>query len=183
MPLRYTRRILDHLAHATYRPATAVDTARDLRVDREDQALFEEASRLRARWRLATQDPGAGAEAQALLETLLVRRWSAWDALLHARAAIAAESAKAWMPASERALTVIPPADVSTVESAIVARTLPPISLTARVTATETPTETDPLPVTEIAADRFFARIAELSCATTSTSPAASTLLSTIDAS
>ncbi|MHC4776592.1 MAG: ribonuclease R family protein, partial [Planctomycetota bacterium] len=43
MPLRYTRRILDHLAHTTYRPAMASEAAADLRVNREDQALFQEA--------------------------------------------------------------------------------------------------------------------------------------------
>jgi ribonuclease R len=43
MPLRFTRRILDHLAHAAYRPATAAEAAADLRVDREDQPLFSEA--------------------------------------------------------------------------------------------------------------------------------------------
>ncbi|MHC4102122.1 MAG: hypothetical protein ACYSW1_14715, partial [Planctomycetota bacterium] len=43
MPLRYTRRILDHLAHTAYRPSTAGEAAADLRVNREDQALFHEA--------------------------------------------------------------------------------------------------------------------------------------------
>ena len=61
------------------------------------EAGFEEASRLRIRWRLATQAPEAGAEAQALVETLLSRRWRPRDALLHARAAIAADRpAAAW---------------------------------------------------------------------------------------
>jgi ribonuclease R len=43
MPLRYTRRILDHLAHTTYRPSTASEAAAHLRVNREDQALLQEA--------------------------------------------------------------------------------------------------------------------------------------------
>ena len=55
------------------------------------EVLFEEASRLRARWRLATEDPEACAEAQAILEMLLSRSWNAVDALLRARAAIAAD--------------------------------------------------------------------------------------------
>lgn len=61
------------------------------------EALFEAASRLRVRWRLAKQDPEAGAEAQALMETLLSRSWNPQDALLRARAAIAADRpAAAW---------------------------------------------------------------------------------------
>ena len=43
MPLRYTRRILDHLAHTTYRPSTASEAAAHLRVNREDQPLLQEA--------------------------------------------------------------------------------------------------------------------------------------------
>ena len=54
------------------------------------EALFEEVSGLRARWRLETKDPKAAAEAQAIVETLLLRVWTPQNALLHARAAIAA---------------------------------------------------------------------------------------------
>ncbi len=43
MPLRFTRRILDHLAHPGYRPSPVGDVQRDLRVDAEDQPLFAEA--------------------------------------------------------------------------------------------------------------------------------------------
>ncbi len=43
MPLRFTRRILDHLAHSGYRPSKIGDTVRDLRVDGEDRPLFDEA--------------------------------------------------------------------------------------------------------------------------------------------
>ena len=43
MPLRFTRRILDHLAHPSYRPSPAKDTARVLRVEPEDDELFREA--------------------------------------------------------------------------------------------------------------------------------------------
>jgi ribonuclease R len=43
MPLRYTSRILDHLAHATYRPASVKTLARDLRVDRDDRDVFDAA--------------------------------------------------------------------------------------------------------------------------------------------
>jgi spermidine synthase len=55
------------------------------------EALFEQASRLRIEWRLAAQDPEAAAEAQAIAETLISRNWLPWDALLRARAAIAAD--------------------------------------------------------------------------------------------
>ena len=43
MPIRFTRRILDHLAHRGYRPSPVGDTARELRVDADDQAVFDEA--------------------------------------------------------------------------------------------------------------------------------------------
>ncbi len=43
MPLRFKNRILDHLAHASYRPAIARDVMRDLRIDGEDKAAFLEA--------------------------------------------------------------------------------------------------------------------------------------------
>jgi spermidine synthase len=54
------------------------------------EPLFEEAARLRIRWRLGAPDPETGAAAQAIAETLLLRRWNAGDALLRARAAFAA---------------------------------------------------------------------------------------------
>ncbi len=46
MPLRFTRRILDHLAHSGYRPAPVEAAARELRVADEDRPLFEEAVEL-----------------------------------------------------------------------------------------------------------------------------------------
>jgi len=61
------------------------------------KALFEEASRLRAGWRLATEVPQMAEEAQAIVETLLSRKWNSTDALLRARAAIRADRpAAAW---------------------------------------------------------------------------------------
>ncbi len=54
-------------------------------------ALFDEASRLRINWRLASGGPDAGAEALAIADVLLSRRWHASDALLRASAAIAAD--------------------------------------------------------------------------------------------
>ena len=42
MPLRYRHRIIDHLAHASYRPAVPRALARDLRVEAEDRATFDE---------------------------------------------------------------------------------------------------------------------------------------------
>lgn len=60
-------------------------------------ALFREAVRLRASWRLASGGPDAPAEAVAILEPLLRYAWHPEDALLHARAAAAAgDSAAAW---------------------------------------------------------------------------------------
>src|SRR5262245_4457309 len=60
-------------------------------------ALFDDASRLRINWRLAAGGPQAGAEALAIADVLLARRWHAGDALLRASAAIAAErSSAAW---------------------------------------------------------------------------------------
>jgi hypothetical protein len=81
---------------AGQRYAAAVDWAEFAALDVElgrigpGEAIFEQASRLRIYWRLATQDPAAAAEAQAIAETLLSRGWLAHDALLRARAAIAA---------------------------------------------------------------------------------------------
>ncbi len=92
------------------------------------EALFEEASRLRARWRLATKDPRAGAEAQALVETLLSRQWNALDALLHARAAIAADRPAAAWGSLSRIATILPthPRAAALVESALeIAEALP----------------------------------------------------------
>ena len=43
MPIRFTRRILDHLAHPGYRPSGVNDTARELRVEADDRAVFDEA--------------------------------------------------------------------------------------------------------------------------------------------
>ncbi len=55
------------------------------------EALFVEASRLRARWRLTAGDPTAGAEALVIAETLLSRKWEAGDSLLRATAALATD--------------------------------------------------------------------------------------------
>jgi tetratricopeptide (TPR) repeat protein len=71
------------------------------------EALFEQASRLRIHWRLAVGDPAAAAEAQAIAETLLSRNWQPQDALLRARAAIAADRpAAAWGALSRIAETL-----------------------------------------------------------------------------
>ncbi len=59
--------------------------------------LFDEASHLRIRWRIAARDPAAAAEAMALTETLMKRDWNPGDSLLHAEAAIVAgRSGAAW---------------------------------------------------------------------------------------
>jgi ribonuclease R len=43
MPLRFTHRILEHLAHARYRPSTPKELAHDLAVEPDERDLFEEA--------------------------------------------------------------------------------------------------------------------------------------------
>jgi spermidine synthase len=57
---------------------------------RPGDALFEEAARLRARWRIAVGGAGPGAEALAIADALVVRGFRADDVLLRARAAVAA---------------------------------------------------------------------------------------------
>ncbi len=60
-------------------------------------ALFREASRQRALWRLEVGGRAASAEAAAILERVLLRDWHAEDAELHARAVAAAgEHTFAW---------------------------------------------------------------------------------------
>jgi spermidine synthase len=77
-----------HAARKDWEAVAALDAELG-RIEPGD-ALFEVAGRLRVRWRLATGDPEAAAEAQALVETLLTRNWRPEDALLRARAALAA---------------------------------------------------------------------------------------------
>ena len=72
------------------------------------EALFEQASRLRIRWRLAAEDPEAAAEAQSIAETLLSRKWQVQDALLRARAAVAADRPTAAWGALSRIADVLP---------------------------------------------------------------------------
>jgi hypothetical protein len=84
-----------HVAAADWEAVAALDA--ELARSEPGQALFEEAARLRARWRLETADAEEAAEAQELLETLLLRNWTPLDGLLRARAAIAAgRPAAAW---------------------------------------------------------------------------------------
>jgi hypothetical protein len=54
------------------------------------EALFVPVAQLRIVGLLALEDPDSAAEAQQLAETLLLRSWNPYDALLHARAATAA---------------------------------------------------------------------------------------------
>jgi spermidine synthase len=72
------------------------------------EALFEQASRLRVRWRLVEPDTGAAAEAQAIAETLLSRKWQPQDALLRARAAVAADRPTAAWGALSRVAAALP---------------------------------------------------------------------------
>ena len=71
------------------------------------------------RWRLATKDPEAGAEAQALMETLLTRSWKPRDALLRARAAIAADRPTAAWGSLSRIPDMLQPPPRKLVESAL----------------------------------------------------------------
>jgi hypothetical protein len=104
--------------------------ALDLQLGRFEpgDALFEEASRLRARWRLARKDAQAAVEAQAIMERLLRRDWKPLDALLQARAALAAKRpAAAWgalcrIAAAESRSSLPAPVLVSALE---IARELP----------------------------------------------------------
>ena len=43
MPIRFTQRILDHLAHENYKPSVAKSIARDMRIDDEDREAFDQA--------------------------------------------------------------------------------------------------------------------------------------------
>ena len=92
------------------------------------EALFEQASRLRVHWRLATEDPEAAAEAQAIAETLLSREWKPQDALLRARAAAAADRPAAAWGALSRIAEALPkqPRAGALVEAALeIAEALP----------------------------------------------------------
>jgi len=101
-------------AIAGQRHAAAGDWAEFAALDAElgrigpGEALFEPVSRLRIHWRLAAQDPEAAAEAQAIAETLLSRKWLPQDALLRARAAIAADRPTAAWGALSRIAEVLP---------------------------------------------------------------------------
>ena len=119
---------------AGWRGAAAKDweavAALDAELERIEpgEALFEEASRLRAGWRIARQDPAAGAEAQAIAATLLLRQWSPTDALMHARAAIVAgRPVDAWGSLSllARALPNHPKREKLTRDTLEIAKALP----------------------------------------------------------
>jgi tetratricopeptide (TPR) repeat protein len=72
------------------------------------EPLFEQASRLRIRWRLAAQDPELAAEAQAIAETLLSRTLQLQDVLMRARAAVAAGRFTAAWGALSRVADALP---------------------------------------------------------------------------
>jgi spermidine synthase len=78
-----------HAAAGDWKAVAALDV--ELGRIRPGDAFFEQASRMRVHSRLAVQDPEAAAEAQAIAETLLSRKWLPQDALLRARAAVAAD--------------------------------------------------------------------------------------------
>jgi ribonuclease R len=59
MPLRFIERIVEHLAHTHYKPSTASAIAKDMRVDVEDRAAFDQAiERLIQNNRLTMSDDG-----------------------------------------------------------------------------------------------------------------------------
>jgi len=72
-------------------------------------ALFQEAARLRARWRIERSDPSAGGEATAILESSLIDFWRPEDALWHARAAANAEQPLVAIASLERIAALAPP--------------------------------------------------------------------------
>jgi hypothetical protein len=78
-----------HAAVGDWKAVAALDV--ELARIRPGDAFFEQASRMRVHSRLAVPDPEAAAEAQAIAETLLSRKWRPPDALLRARAAVAAD--------------------------------------------------------------------------------------------
>jgi len=74
MPLRFRHRIIEHLSHEAYRPQTARDIARDLRVESDEREVFDEAIRLLAEERSLEVDakgmvrlPGAGDEVTGVI--------------------------------------------------------------------------------------------------------------------
>jgi hypothetical protein len=84
-----------HAARADWQGVAALD-AELARIEPTD-ALFREASRLRALWRVESGDAKACAEATAIMERWINYFWDSEDALLHARAAAAAgEYVVAW---------------------------------------------------------------------------------------
>jgi hypothetical protein len=93
---------------AAYRRARAGDWDALAALDAElaatapGEALFEEASLLRIQWRLETGDAQRGAEALALVETLLLRHTHPETELLRASAALAARQPAAARASLER---------------------------------------------------------------------------------
>ena len=84
-----------HAANENWEGVAALDP--ELSRIAPDEPLYEEASRLRVRWRLAGQDRETASDALAIADSLLQRKWTPQDALLRARAAIAAgQPAAAW---------------------------------------------------------------------------------------
>jgi spermidine synthase len=71
-------------------------------------ALFEQASVLRIRWRLGAGDTEAGLEALAIADPLMARRWRPPEALLRAEAALAAGRPETAWVALER-IARLPP--------------------------------------------------------------------------
>ncbi len=105
-------RLAAFIAGQRHAAADAWDAVAALDVDlgriEPGQALFEAASRLRILWRLAAKSPQAAAEAQAIAETLLLRVWTPQDALLRARAAVAADRPAAAWGALSRIAEILP---------------------------------------------------------------------------
>ncbi len=73
--------------------------------------LFREASRLRARWRLESGDRSHAAEAVAIEDAVLRNFWHGEDALLHARAAVAAGLPESAWPTLARIAELAPPTE------------------------------------------------------------------------
>ncbi|TMA22871.1 MAG: hypothetical protein E6J87_25945, partial [Deltaproteobacteria bacterium] len=74
-------------------------------------ALYREATRLRAQWRVERGDPGAAADAAEILAAMLRSSWEGEGALLHARAAIVAGQIEVAWTALDRIADLAPPTE------------------------------------------------------------------------
>ncbi|HKA14270.1 MAG TPA: fused MFS/spermidine synthase [Myxococcota bacterium] len=94
-------------ARADWSAVAALDE--DLAQHAPGDALYREAARLRAEWRLERGEQTAAADAAAILAAVLTSSWQGEEALLHARAAIAAGQSQVGWTALDRIADLAPP--------------------------------------------------------------------------